>query len=274
MVIAEQQQLTGKELQTHQNHDNQQIRNKRPRAIVGIGAAGNGKSTILDLIYEVICSKRSEKTTAPIVREEMSRIISSYSRRHGQVGTLVRNNIHLVSKGKYMPDEVINPLFSVWHEEKLNAPFSPQLFILGGFPRTFGQLIKLRSSFSQIVAIDQEVDQETSFHYIRRRLEEALRKGGQEIRSDDAGPDEVLHERWHEHCTHTPIIRKSMNGSLIELDRSVSLTDRLFEVFRKLLEMQDDSPLPPNIAKKCIRRLEQKGHPIHSRIKQIENPGK
>lgn len=255
-------------------HSNEALttHHKRPAAILGFGPAGNGKTTLLNLIFETICSKRSEKQNAPVVRVEMSKIILWGKGRHGPLGKLVDQHIHLIAQGRYLPDEVINPLLAAWMDEHQER-HSSELYIIGGLPRTVGQLTEVKHRFSRIAAIMQPVDQETSFRSIRERWHKAKMSGkAGELRPDDAGGESVLEERWSEHCLHTPHIVSKLNGALINLDRSVSLTARLTEVFKKLKEMNEASPIPTSALRKCITRLGQGNHPIHSLIKEVESP--
>lgn len=250
--------------------------NTKPAVICGIGPAANGKSTLLDLMFKLICSKQTEKAAGRVARIEMSTIITKYGLRlQNELGDLVQDHVHLMAQGKFLPDHVINPLFEDWLENKLASSQPPQLFIIGGLPRTVEQLDMVERLFSRIVAVHQDVSKEHSFASMRERLARARTASPAEIREDDAGGDEVLEERWSEHLSHTPRIIKRLEkkGELLDLDRSMRLTDRLILVFKHLQKMDADSPAPQGVVTKALNRLWEDSHCVHEMIHNVEHPG-
>jgi adenylate kinase family enzyme len=232
--------------------------------IFATGPAGNGKTTLLELLEGLLMQSGRNKLLARI---DMSAILIKWGmNQHGKTGDRIRACRGLIEQGKYVPDDVTIPTFIAWLQQ-LTCQSSIKTLLIGGAPRTIDQL-QLLHHFSSSLVIHMTASREQSDAAIRRRFEESQRsKGFGEQRLDSVITNDYLNTRWHEYEHETVPAMTKLGQHGLELSRADMLTPRLTKVLTHLKKM---SIVPQQVIRKAEVRLAQKNHGVRMTIDKIE----
>ena len=238
------------------------------RKIGGIlvtGAAGNGKTTYIQLLECLLQPPRSEQLV--VAKIDTSRILFRWGiAQTGELGQKIRDSRSIAAEGKYVPDSIFIPAFEKWYTEIVSQCPNLRLLLIAGAPRTSEQL-RLLKLFENVLVTNIQICQKKSGDAIMERLSKST-----EARIDDAGGEEIVTARWNEHVTQTLPMMDKIKRNGIHLDRKDPLSARLSKTLQHLKGLGDKSPVPARILNRAIERLYTPTHPVHAMIREIEHP--
>jgi adenylate kinase family enzyme len=228
---------------------------KKPTLISGTGMPANGKTTQLDLLAIALGAKDSG---GRIVRAEMRHIIKWGAGLHGDLGDSVREHISIMPRGGYVPDHVINPLFTTWFSSLMHVNPKIETILLGGAPRTKPQKIAMTEHFDAYVIFDIEINRERAHQSALKRLE-----SGGEVREDDQGGEAVFNNRLLAYDIYTAPMLAELNGARIKLHRDEHPRIRLKKILEHVANMKKPV-LRQSVITRAFNRLRSdsalKGH--------------
>ena len=242
---------------------------KRLNGIVCTGPCGCGKTSYMDIVYDMLCPRVSEGI---IIRDDMGEGIIPWGKKQdGPLGDALRAYSNASGVGKLIPDDVIAQLFTSWYEHATQKNPHAELMLISGLPRSPAQL-ELLLLFKSVVVVHVNATPDQTREAINRRLKS---KPANESRPDDQGGEAVFTQRWNEYTNVTLPAVRSLNGTVLHLRRDTRLTERLRQLLLYLdfrNEQAFGSPVPPHVVEKAKRRLDETSHPIHKVIREIESP--
>lgn len=239
---------------------------RRINAILYTGCAGNGKSTAGKLTERLLGSTNSGDH---LIWIDVSKIIGWCMEQQTPLGAAVRSQLPSMLQGFLLRDEYLIPTFRAWFNEMLRVHPDLELLIITGLPRTPRQN-ELLQLFGKILVVCINASREISDESIKHRIKTA--PAHQRSIPDAAynNIQDVINQRWEEHCSLTRPAIAALNCIVLHLDRKDPLTERLYMTLDKLVQMDDDSPVERHIVDRALRRFNSETHPIHYRIQEIE----
>lgn len=239
----------GGQMSAHKNHT----------GILITGPAGNGKSTLMKLMTQLMNPPRSDRKLVSNI--DMSRILFTWGvNQGGNIGVISRAASREMTRGEYVLDNTVLTVFGAWHEEVKSYIDPDSLLFIGGAPRTFEQLaITKHFAKSAIVHI------RASYEFSQAGITE--RANGSD-RPDDHGGTAIIDNRWRQYLEKTKPAVESLNGKCIHLCRESTRLHRRLEILAQ--ELAERGLADARLTNHALNKLNSPNDPIHGEIAKIE----
>ncbi len=229
------------------------VRNKSIVVTAKTGPRASGKSRFLQVLQLLLNAPQA------VVRVDVSDIINWHVQNRTDVGVKLQKHMGLIALGDYIPDDLVVEACLEWLERHA-MPKRPNLqhLLLGGFPRTEGQ-IEMFAAFDNFRVLHARVEKEEAYEHMLKRHQEGERRL-------DCTP-EAFEMNWKRYEEKTLPALTKLNGRVLHLDRALPLQKRIGMCLEHL-------PITRAMRIRLEHRLKQPNHPARLLIGMIEQPAR
>ncbi len=218
------------------------------------GPAGGGKSTLIKLL-------RHNVTDDPrrIVNIDSSKCLENSRNYASATGLRLMNLLEDQAEGRLLPAKLVVQSVMENLEWIRQRRIEVLHYLIAGCPRTQEEVQEwIRISRGggitfRVLIINCTKEQ------LRQGIESRINQGI--TRADD----NAIEQRWNEYLTKTRTIQDILKNDMFA---NTSRSDTLVERLRTLVNLMD---IPSNVRSRWMRRLDEKTHPVHREIQNIES---
>jgi adenylate kinase family enzyme len=217
-------------------------------AIFITGHKHSGRSTMAQTLLEALCERRGGRIEAV----DTGALVTTF-------GIGLRNGIGnsvqaCLDSGAPIGDRLMNRIFDLWLRQECHRNHELKTIIVSGGPRTPGQT-ELLSLFSSYLLVNMESNRDEMLSI-----------------ADELGWHDEFEHHWNNYSTVLlPAVQQLKSSRVLRVERGQPLKRRLDQVL-SALSTDSRSPVPPEIVRAALKRVNDPRHQIHKHIATIDPP--